>query len=354
VFSRPFAETKEMRNGSGPTGDSGRSSLPPEIVSSGRPLRDDDDIQSDQLPSFVGPSRRTAIIAGAIVFMIAGLVGFWGMQAALDWWLEGRDPVPPLEVSAPAAQPPTEDLQPVSDPTPEEPVIPTLETGDPDIEAALPEGEISPETETPPEPKPKPKPEEPVRRRPVAAKKKRATKPKTRAKPKPAPVAQPAPKPAAKPEPKAEEPSRVIAPVIPPKSQPDVPPKESAPASSRAIPPSRLGILTLSSRGESKVKHRGKASGSTPASLVVRSPSGQIVLQGDDIDYAITLAYEVGADGLSVRVSSSPWSIVKHNGISLGKTPQKVSAAKRHQLTFLRPGQDEPFVVTLIWNATRS
>ena len=48
-----------------------------------------------------------------------------------------------------------------------------------------------------------------------------------------------------------------------------------------------------------------------------------------------------------MKVESKPWAIVKHNGISLGKTPRgPVDGAKRHRFAFLRPGQKSPLVVS--------
>jgi hypothetical protein len=58
-------------------------------------------------------------------------------------------------------------------------------------------------------------------------------------------------------------------------------------------------------------------------------------------------------EGLSVKVDSSPWTIVKHNGISLGKTPQgPVPGGARHRFSLIRPPQHTPFVVSLLWNRT--
>lgn len=114
----------------------------------------------------------------------------------------------------------------------------------------------------------------------------------------------------------------------------------------------RRGLATISvSGGSAQVVHAGKGLGAAPTSVVVKDDKGTIGLKSGDVSY--TLKYEVKPEGFGVRVQSDPWSIVKHNGLSLGRTPQgPVAPARRHQLTFMRPGQSEPLVVTIIWNPT--
>jgi hypothetical protein len=94
----------------------------------------------------------------------------------------------------------------------------------------------------------------------------------------------------------------------------------------------------------------GRSLGASPASYTARREAGELVLSGGrDVDYTITLAYRVTASGLGVRVESAPWSIVKRDGLSLGRTPQRASAAARHVFAFIRPGQSAPLAVTLTW-----
>lgn len=130
--------------------------------------------------------------------------------------------------------------------------------------------------------------------------------------------------------------------------------KAKAPTPKKAAVGDRLGILTIRSSAAVKVEHAGRSAGSAPSSLIVRGESGRISLTGDDFEYTITLNYEATEDGLVVSVQSEPWAIAKHNGISLGKTPQgPVKAGKRHRFSLIRPGQRTPVVVSLVWNPTR-
>jgi serine/threonine-protein kinase len=116
----------------------------------------------------------------------------------------------------------------------------------------------------------------------------------------------------------------------------------------------KLGTLTVRASIGIKVEVDGRAQGSTPASIVVRRGSGRVKLYGDAIPYAVVLNFEVKDDGVAVKVDSSPWSIVKYNGLSLGRTPQgPVEAGLRHRFSLLKPGQNEPFVVSLLWTAKK-
>ena len=140
--------------------------------------------------------------------------------------------------------------------------------------------------------------------------------------------------------------------------KPKEPPKTEAPAPApkseitKPVSPVRLGLSTISvSGGSAQIVHAGRGLGSAPTSVVIRDSKGSIGLKSEDVE--ITLEYTVQPDGFAVRVDSQPWSIVKHNGISLGRTPRgPVAPARRHQLTFMRPGQEQPLVITVIWNPT--
>ena len=100
------------------------------------------------------------------------------------------------------------------------------------------------------------------------------------------------------------------------------------------------------------MEHDGRSVGSSPSSLMIRGESGTVTLSGASIPYTVKLSYRVVDGELSVKVDTSPWSIVKHNGISLGKTPQEPSAGKRHKFSLVKPGQAEPLDVSLLWNPT--
>lgn len=137
------------------------------------------------------------------------------------------------------------------------------------------------------------------------------------------------------PPPPARKPERRVVAVEPP-------PKEA---------PKKLGTLTLRTSVGLKVEVDGRTVGSTPASISVKRSKGRVKIHGDAIPYAVTLTYEADGDGVKVKVDASPWAIVKHNGLSLGRTPQgPVGAGRRHRFTLLRPGQDGPLVVSLLWS----
>jgi serine/threonine-protein kinase len=135
-------------------------------------------------------------------------------------------------------------------------------------------------------------------------------------------------------------------------SPPETPTKATSPqeASEPEAPDPALGRLRVSSSAPLSVVADGRSLGASPASYTARREAGELVLSGGrDVDYTITLAYRVTASGLGVRVESAPWSIVKRDGLSLGRTPQRASAAARHVFAFIRPGQSAPLAVTLTW-----
>lgn len=302
--------------------------------------------QSESLPVYTGLSRRSAVIGGAIVFLLAALAGFWGVRALMGTWPENE------EVVAPAA--PTEPTPP----PPEEAHVPVEPAADPAAPAEPPTKAI----EAAPAPKPEvtiPS-EEPRERRGKKAKR-RDSDATPEPKPKVEPRAEPKPKAEPKPEPKPEPARVVVKPVEPSAEKPEpAPEKKPEPAGEartvikpdapRPAGKARLGILTLSTSQEVAVEHEGRAVGSSPSSIMVRADAGTIALSSSSLPFVVRLSYRVVDDGLQVKVDSAPWAIAKHNGISLGKTPQGPVSGKRHRFSLLRPGQDAPFVVSLIWN----
>jgi hypothetical protein len=94
----------------------------------------------------------------------------------------------------------------------------------------------------------------------------------------------------------------------------------------------------------------GKPLGTSPAVIAVKKDSGKIKLFGGNVEYAVTLVYKVEEGGISVKLDANPWAIAKHNGLSLGKTPQSVKAEQRHRFSLMRPNERAPLVVSLLWN----
>ena len=173
---------------------------------------------------------------------------------------------------------------------------------------------------------------------------KRRRRGKRRRKPKSSPASE-APTPDESPAPFAGSPDRTepAAAVEPP------PPKEPP---SRVVRPDAAtpqGTLTIRSNSDAEVVSAGRGYGSPPSTIKVKSGKGKVKLRRPD-GSSVTLSYTVSDKGLGLRISASPWMIVKRNNISRGKTPQSISASRRHELQFVRPGQAETFVVTVLWN----
>ena len=113
--------------------------------------------------------------------------------------------------------------------------------------------------------------------------------------------------------------------------------------------PPRAGQLTVSANRPIAVLHRG-ASSPAPAELSLEARIGAVEIRGSDLPFDVNLAYRLTSDGIGIRIESVPWSIVKHDGLSLGRTPQgPLAPARRHRLTFLKPGQPGKFELTLAW-----
>jgi serine/threonine protein kinase len=175
-------------------------------------------------------------------------------------------------------------------------------------------------------------------------------------------VKDPKPEPPDEPEPEKEperKPERKVEAPPPPKPAPEEEPKQEPKPERRVVapaePPSekgeKLGTLTIRTSVGVKVEVDGRTVGSTPASVAVSRDKGRIKLFGDAVAYSVVLAYEVSGDGVTVKVEASPWAIVQHNGLSLGRTPQgPVPSGRRHRFSLLRPGEEGPFVVSLLWN----
>lgn len=140
----------------------------------------------------------------------------------------------------------------------------------------------------------------------------------------------------------------------PTQSEPASEPKSSAATASRVVRPSptksaRLGTLTVRTNQEVEVVSGTRSVGSSPSSIAVRSSGGRVTLRAPD-GATISLRYTVSASGLALGVDATPWAIVKHNGIALGRTPRSVGSGKQHRFAFMRPGQTRTFVVSVLWN----
>ena len=364
---------------------------------------------SVSLPAYAGPWRRSMVIAAALVFLLTAVAGYWvtrsltnrnGAQRGISRAVPATEPLrratEPAVVPAPDPTP-VEGVAEAKAPAPE-PAKPKVTAGKDDAtalttsraerrrlkrerrkaarEAARQRKEARAE---------KRREERAAKLAALAARARAASaaiaedegaaKPKKRRRRrKKAPKATPPPAPAAdgaasepdeKTEPAPKTPRQAPAPKTSPKPAPDASPapapkpekKKAAPKPEEAEPErtqpasGRLGILTLRASVGMTVEHRGRAAGSAPSSLIVRKDAGKIVLTGDEFAYSVEVTYRVQDDGLVVSIESSPWAIVKHNGISLGKTPQgPVPAGRKHRFSLLRPGQSKPFVVSLVWN----
>ena len=333
---------------------------------------------SVSLPAYPGPFRRSMVIAAVLVFLLTAVAGYWVTRALTN--RVGSAPAIARPSEPPVLPAPERKVEPAPDPKPAEPaLVDTTARDSKPAEPALVDTTALPEQPAPKVEKPakkvskkkrrskrrkaareaarKRKAERAAKRRAQRQKRleelaarakaesdamaaKEAETPKKKRKPKrrkkPAPVEEPEPK-APAPEPKPK-------PVA--KAKPA--PKKAAKKPAKA---SRLGIMTLRASVAVTVEHRGRAAGSAPSSLVVRRDQGTIVLTGDEFAYSVKLTYRIEDDGVAVTIESSPWAIVKHNGISLGKTPQgPVPARRKHRFSLLRPGQTKPIVVSLVWN----
>lgn len=186
---------------------------------------------------------------------------------------------------------------------------------------------------TPKQPKlePKPKPKR-ARRRPEPARR----RPERASKPRPEPRPEPTQPKQADPEPTRPEP--VLAAVAPAPSEPEPP----------AVVLGRLGIEVTH---QMSIVANGKRLGGSKAGVSLRRSEGRIVLSGGrgDVDYVVTLAYRITAEGLTLEAEASPWAILKNDGIAVGRTPRTVRAERNFRLSFIRPGQRTPLIVGIRW-----
>jgi serine/threonine protein kinase len=126
--------------------------------------------------------------------------------------------------------------------------------------------------------------------------------------------------------------------------------KKAAPVSS-GLRLGKHGTLSFRSSVAVRLSHNKVSVRNLNQTIQLKKKSGTIKLEGDQLPFIIRVEYGVTKSGISVRLDCSPWAIVKHNGIALGKTPQgPVAPGRRHRLSFLRPGQRKPIVVSLTWN----
>lgn len=301
---------------------------------------------SGSLPIYTGISRRSTLIAGALVFLLAAIAGFWGVRSLMSMWsaepeVTVSDPIPPQAAVPPVVPPPGVPVEPAADPTEPapRPVAPKAADETPVSAKTVPDRPVVER---------KPVRDEPPRER---RKKSRRSRERER-EPAPAPVAPVAEK---QPEPEPERKPVVVEKPVEEKPAPREEPKPVAKAEEprKEASKGRLGILTVSASSEVSVEHEGRGIGSAPSSIMVKGESGTVSLGGGNLQYTVKLSYRVLEDGLAVKIDANPWAIVKHNGISLGKTPQGPVSGKRHRIALLRPGQDAPFVVSLIWNPSR-
>ena len=125
--------------------------------------------------------------------------------------------------------------------------------------------------------------------------------------------------------------------------------KDKTPVSNEAISPSE-GALSVRSSVGVQIYENGKPAKIRNGKISVDTKSGKLSLSSPNLPYEIELTYRVVSGGVSMQLNCTPWAIVKHNGISLGKTPQgPVAPGRRHRFSFLGPGQRKPVVVSVVW-----
>ncbi len=376
----------------------------PDLV---REVRDE---SSASLPVYTGTSRRSTIVAGVLVFAVATIAGFWGVRSLLSLWGEpavdapiqasdvavlaspspsdyapvepARDPTLGAAAIEPRTSPSPSTVMVTAEPTPaakaddpkgrkptkaearaaaKEAAAAKAEAAREEAEArAAAKAEAAAKAKADAAAKAEAKAEAAAKAKADAAAKAEAdAAAKAEAKARAAEAkakASAAPKVSAEPKAIVAEPKASAEPKSTPTPEPKSEPKASAEAKAEpkgdSKAPSRLGIVTLSASTEVTVEHDGKPVGSSPSSLMIRGDSGSITLSGANIPYTVKLTYRVVDGELSVKVDTNPWSIVKHNGISLGKTPQEPGAGKRHKFSLVKPGQAEALDVSLLWNPT--
>lgn len=321
--------TKELFSSRGGGISSLSGAVPPWSVSQEH-ITDEDSSGRFAPPPRVGPWQRLGRAAiYALVLSVTTVAGWYITRAVI----RPKEPtrgvaLVPLDDSLPstdfAAVAPLNEPEPppVELPTPE--VAPTAMV-EPEKAPAEPDAVVEPDDDGDSSSK--------SRRRG-----RRKSRRKSRRSSEPEPVASqpsPAPEPAAvvKPEPTSSEPEPEPARVVRPKEE----------------GPVRLGTLTVRTNQEVEVLAGSRSAGASPSSIAVRSDKGQVSLRAQD-GTTITMNYRVTDSGLALEVDATPWAIVKHNGIALGRTPRSVDDGKKHRFAFMRPGQTRTFVVSVLWN----
>ncbi|MEO1336967.1 MAG: hypothetical protein AAFV29_15075, partial [Myxococcota bacterium] len=108
-----------------------------------------------------------------------------------------------------------------------------------------------------------------------------------------------------------------------------------------------LGRLRLKTNRDVTFVHGRRAH---KRSMNIYGRRGLIKVKVPSLDSDVLLTYQVSRAGMSVRIAAKPWAIGRRDGLSLGKTPQRpVKAARKHNFTLIKPGQEGPFEVSLIW-----
>ncbi|MEM7675528.1 MAG: hypothetical protein AAF449_05945 [Myxococcota bacterium] len=115
-------------------------------------------------------------------------------------------------------------------------------------------------------------------------------------------------------------------------------------------PRRKLGRLRLKSNRDVTFVH-GKRRYNRPVQpLNIYQRQGLIRVRSPDLSYDVMLDYRVSDAGMSVEIDAKPWVIVRLDGISLGKTPQRpVRASREHRFSLIKPGQEGAFEVSMIW-----
>lgn len=347
-----------------------------------RPSLPPDD-HSGSMPAYTGLSRRTTVVGGLLVVLVAGFASFFAVQAIFVWASKPDTPRsavvdPPRRTAAPVPEPardplaspsggaavsappvasPAASASPIASPS-ASPTVSASPIASPAASAAPVASPVaspivsarpsaSPTPTSSPVASARPKPEPSARPEPSTRPEPKAKTPKGEGK---TAKSEPKPEPSSKPEPKAEGKFADAKSPEPKAPEPKPEPTKAADAKGDAKA-AHLGSITLSASQDVTVEHEGRAIGSAPSSILVRRDSGTIAISAPDLPYTVKLAYRVGPEGLVVKVDASPWAIVKHNGISLGRTPQDAPEGRRHRISLLRPGQAAALDVTLLWSS---
>ena len=90
------------------------------------------------------------------------------------------------------------------------------------------------------------------------------------------------------------------------------------------------------------------SSGQAPTRVDLNKPIGTIKVGDSTTPFQVTFTYRLGPNhAVDVQINTEPWSIVKKDGISAGRTPRpwtNSEGLKRYE--FVSPGQP-PMTVTI-------